>query len=92
MYLSLVELFGSLTAFALFARAAIPGYTQVNGVTRLLGSSFGVPGLNLTFDYVVSTYADTYPPATKTITHWSLLDCWWWHGRSHSRHETGRES
>ena len=25
-----------------------------NGQTRLLGSSFGVPGINATFDYVVS--------------------------------------
>ena len=43
----------TLTAFAVCARAGIPGYTQVNGATRLLGSSFGVPGLSLTFDYVV---------------------------------------
>ena len=43
----------TLIAFAACSRAGIPGYAQVNGVTRLLGSSFGVPGLNLTFDYVV---------------------------------------
>lgn len=35
--------------------AAIPGYTQNGGQTRLLGSSFGVPGINATFDYVVSS-------------------------------------
>ena len=31
------------------------GYTQVNGVTKLLGSSFGVIGIDTTFDYVVSS-------------------------------------
>ena len=30
-----------------------PGYTQQNGRTRLIGSSFGVLGINATFDYVV---------------------------------------
>ena len=34
--------------------AAIPGYTQLGSQTRLLGSSFGLPGTNATFDYVVS--------------------------------------
>ena len=29
------------------------GYSQVGGRTRLDGSSFGVPGLNKTFDYIV---------------------------------------
>lgn len=29
------------------------GYTIQNGRTRLLGSSFGFPGVNQTFDYVV---------------------------------------
>ena len=38
------------------ANAAIPGYVQSNGRTRLLGSSFGVPGVNTTFDYVVSMF------------------------------------
>ena len=52
----------ALTAFAVCARAGIPGYTQVNGVTRLLGSSFGVPGLNLTFDYVVRK---SHPPLSQ---------------------------
>ena len=41
-------------ASSVFVEAAIPGYTQINGQTRLLGSSFGVPGTNATFDYVVS--------------------------------------
>ena len=31
----------------------ITGYTQIGDQTRLLGSSFGVPGANATFDYVV---------------------------------------
>ena len=50
---ALFKSIAALTAFTACARAGIPGYTQVNGATRLLGSSFGVPGLNLTFDYVV---------------------------------------
>ena len=50
---TLCKSIAALTVFAPCACAGIPGYTQVNGVTRLLGSSFGVPGLNLTFDYVV---------------------------------------
>lgn len=29
------------------------GYTQSDGNTRLVGSSFGISGLNKTFDYVV---------------------------------------
>lgn len=33
--------------------AAVPGYTQAGGQTRLLGSSFGVPGVNVTYDYIV---------------------------------------
>lgn len=52
----------ALTAFAVCARAGILGYTQVNGVTRLLGSSFGIPGLNLTFDYVVRK---SHPPLSQ---------------------------
>ena len=51
---------GSL--IALLALSATPfvvlsgplGYTQVNGVTRLFGTSFGVIGIDETFDYVVS--------------------------------------
>ena len=54
-----------LTAFAVCARAGIPGYTQVNGVTRLLGSSFGVPGLNLTLDYVVRK---SHPPLSQKLS------------------------
>lgn len=41
------------TAFFSAVRSANPGFTQQNGRTRLLGSSFGVLGLNATFDYVV---------------------------------------
>ena len=37
----------ALTAFAVCARAGIPGYTQVNGVTGLLGSFSGYPVLTL---------------------------------------------
>ena len=55
----------ALTAFVACARAGIPGYTQVNGVTRLLGSSFGVPGLNVTFDYVVREYS---PPLWQELS------------------------
>jgi hypothetical protein len=29
------------------------GTSKLNGQTRLLGNSFGTPGLNRTFDYVV---------------------------------------
>lgn len=32
----------------------LTGYSQINGQTRLLGSSFGILGTNATFDYVVS--------------------------------------
>ena len=31
----------------------IPGYLQQDSQTKLLGSSFGVPGVDQTFDYVV---------------------------------------
>ena len=31
----------------------IQGYLQQSSQTKLLGSSFGVPGVNQTFDYVV---------------------------------------
>lgn len=34
--------------------STITGYLQINGQTRLLGSSFGILGVNATFDYVVS--------------------------------------
>ena len=33
----------------------IQGYLQQSSQTKLLGSSFGVPGVNQTFDYVVRT-------------------------------------
>lgn len=36
--------------------SAIPGFTKSGGKTRLLGSSFGVPGVNATFDYVVGGF------------------------------------
>ncbi|SLM40204.1 Glucose-methanol-choline oxidoreductase, N-terminal [Lasallia pustulata] len=47
--------------FFLLASSALPyavfsapfGYNQVNGVTQLIGSSFGVLGRDATFDYVV---------------------------------------
>ena len=52
---ALVQSIKILAAFASCVRAGIPGYTQVGTFTRLLGSSFGVPGVNLTFDYVVSS-------------------------------------
>ena len=32
---------------------SIPGYLQQDSQTKLLGSSFGVPGVDQTFDYVV---------------------------------------
>lgn len=35
------------------AYAALYGYSQIDGRTRLGGSSFGVLGINATFDYVV---------------------------------------
>ncbi|KAL8974484.1 MAG: hypothetical protein Q9197_001274 [Variospora fuerteventurae] len=42
------------TAFALVALSAGQDFfTQQNGRTRLLGSSFGVLGINATFDYVI---------------------------------------
>ncbi|KAL9022345.1 MAG: hypothetical protein Q9185_000460 [Variospora sp. 1 TL-2023] len=42
------------TAFALVALCAGQDFfTQQNGRTRLLGSSFGVLGINATFDYVI---------------------------------------
>lgn len=48
--------------FFLLASSALPyavfsapfGYNQVNGVTQLIGSSFGVLGRDATFDYVVN--------------------------------------
>ena len=44
-------------SLALNARSApldfIQGYLQQASQTKLLGSSFGVPGVNQTFDYVV---------------------------------------
>ena len=33
-----------------------PGFTQQNGRTRLIGSLFGVLGINATFDYVVCDF------------------------------------
>ncbi len=33
-----------------------PGFTQQNGIIRLIGSSFGVLGINATFDYVVCNF------------------------------------
>lgn len=36
------------------AHAALFGTYQVNGQTRLVGTSFGILGINATFDYVVS--------------------------------------
>ena len=33
---------------------AFSGFTKTNGRTKLLGSSFGVLGVNRSFDYVVS--------------------------------------
>ena len=42
-----------LSALLVHGCEAFPGYTQQNGRTRLLGSSFGVLGVNATFDYVV---------------------------------------
>ena len=43
-----------LACMALIPAAwSAPGYTQQNGRTRLIGSSFGVLGINATFDYVV---------------------------------------
>ena len=49
--LFLVNIFASVHVID----AVILGYTQSNGQSRLLGSSFGVPGINTTFDYVVSS-------------------------------------
>lgn len=54
MFRALGALIPALLPLVVHAEAAIPGYIQANGVTRLLGSSFGIPGLNLTYDYVVS--------------------------------------
>ena len=48
--------YSSLIAFVYLIRAvwSAAGYTQQNGGrTRLTGSSFGVLGINATFDYVV---------------------------------------
>ncbi|MCJ1449298.1 MAG: hypothetical protein MMC23_009818 [Stictis urceolatum] len=42
-----------LSALLVHGCEAFPGYTQQNGRTRLLGSSFGVLGVNATFDYVI---------------------------------------
>ncbi|KAL8649802.1 MAG: hypothetical protein Q9210_004180 [Variospora velana] len=41
------------TVFALIALSAGQAFTQQNGRTRLLGSSFGVLGINATFDYII---------------------------------------
>ena len=68
---ALFKSIAALTAFAVCARAGIPGHTRVNGVTRLLGSSFGVPGLNLTFDYIVRKITST--SVAETITHRNLI-------------------
>lgn len=45
-----------------FAQSAIFGFTQQNGRTRLVGSSFGVLGINATFDYVVRDLASRRQP------------------------------
>lgn len=51
--------FPSLLTCAASISAALStnhAFTQQNGRTRLLGSSFGVLGLNGTFDYVVRAH------------------------------------
>ena len=50
---------GFLGAALVATQVTIPSYRQVGGQTRLLGSSFGVPGTNATFDYVVRTHCHT---------------------------------
>jgi hypothetical protein len=37
----------------ILAQGNEPGYAVLNGATRLEGSSFGLLGINKTFDYVV---------------------------------------
>lgn len=37
------------------------GFSQDDGQTRLLGSSFGIPGVSRTYDYVVRNIATALP-------------------------------
>lgn len=57
--------------------AAIPGYTQAGGQTRLLGSSFGVPGVNATYDYIVGA------PGCEWCIRAESAGRWWWDCRPH---------
>ena len=51
----MLEIWAAFAILFLAVDANIPGYTKSNGHTRLLGSSFGVAGVNATFDFVVCT-------------------------------------
>ena len=46
LFLAITSLFGPVSAL-------LYDYYQQDGVTRLIGSSFGVLGVNQTYDYVV---------------------------------------
>ena len=61
------------------------GFTQQNGQERLLGSSFGFPGTDQTFDYVVSTTMATSRPSSSCMPLTGIifrllvevLQAWW---------------
>lgn len=75
------------TAFALVALSAGQDFfTQQNGRTRILGSSFGILGINATFDYVVCR---SYLAVALRID--ANLDYWRRHGRPHSRTTLGHK-
>ena len=53
MFAIIFSCLATLATLPVLVDAGVPGSSKLSGVTRLLGSSFGVPGINLTFDYVV---------------------------------------
>ena len=68
----------TLVAVAMLSSGVLgSGYTQSNGQTKLVGSSFGVLGLNKTFDYVVRSRSNVCYEITPLYTARS----WFWHMR-----------
>ena len=52
LYAALLSFFGSAAVFASYA-SALEGWKIENGKTEILGNSFGVPGVEVTYDYIV---------------------------------------
>ena len=63
----------------------VSGSWALTGQTRLLGSSFGLPAINNSFDFVVCT-PPTFPCSQDLQL--SLGGYWRWNSRSHPSEET----